>query len=148
MRTFWFRYSHRPSLYLKEPDKLFHDIRRNAKWAWQRLTRGWDDTMTWDVAVTLSELVPVLIKEMQAHKDGVPADAFPPGSLDNNDGVSDWAMQLGQAEFDRRCNVIIAGFEALNDMIDRDWCNDQAENEKNFAQALLELKRSWNELWW
>lgn len=46
---------------------------RELKWAWQRATRGWDDTAVWSIDTYLSKLIPELVRRLAEKNIGFPA---------------------------------------------------------------------------
>lgn len=48
-----------------------------VKWAYQRLTRGWDDRAVWDMDYYLAKLIPQLVKELKEKGHGFPSSMIP-----------------------------------------------------------------------
>jgi hypothetical protein len=45
-------------------------LRRDVKFAWQRLTRGWDDSECWSLDISLAELILPRLKRFKQIKAG------------------------------------------------------------------------------
>ncbi len=43
------------------------------KWAWQRLTRGWDDRVIWAIDIYLARMLPIWLQVLKDDKMGVPS---------------------------------------------------------------------------
>ena len=89
---------------------------RNLKWAYQRVTKGYDSPATFDTSSYLSEHIPAILKELRDWGNSVPCfdgSCFPESHGLSGDGHDDalkkWHDILGE---------IIAGFEAAHDLID------------------------------
>ncbi len=46
---------------------------RRIKWAWQRLTRGWDDRVIWSIDIYLARMLPIWLQVLKDDKMGVPS---------------------------------------------------------------------------
>lgn len=65
---------HEPwSTYTIKPWKLLFELYLNLKYAWQRVVRGWDDSVCWDIHNHLSEFMPQWIAEIKKVNRGYPA---------------------------------------------------------------------------
>lgn len=107
--------------FLKSAEKLFsndlkyliprklEDWKYEIKWAWQRVFRGYDDRLTWNLNSYLSEYLPKIIRKMTKNVHGYPRsmNRKAKGGFKN---VKDWKNVLEK---------IVKGFEAAN-KIDRD----------------------------
>ena len=49
-------------------------VNRAFKFYWQRLTRGWDDSETWDLNVTISKFILPRLLRLQEVGEGRPCD--------------------------------------------------------------------------
>lgn len=101
--------------YLNNPPELLDDIRRNIKWAWQRVFRGWDDRVAWSIDDYLSELVPEWIERLKKTKQGRPV-YFMARSYemvgDVSEDNSDSEYEKLANEWDAVLDDIIIGFRA------------------------------------
>ena len=60
------RLTYRKSYYLTHPHKLGSELCSHVKWAWQRVVRGWDDTVTWDLDCYLCYMMPQWLDRLAA----------------------------------------------------------------------------------
>jgi hypothetical protein len=110
---------------------------REIKWAWQRVFRGWDDTVTWNIDMHLNEVLPQWLRVLRDEGTGFPvcmydhADwlrivegAKPEGSTERASGR--WRYILSR---------MIAGFEAGQKLDQWEW---RDENERQQLQAQLD----------
>jgi hypothetical protein len=124
-------------------DKFFYkfSIYREIKWMIQRIHRGWDDRVLWNVDHYLSVHIPVWLTELKK------MDQCPSNLLPNSD-IDDWDTQ--KKEWDRIIDEIIIGFKAAEDIIDGNspaWNSYFEESEKRFGKySLFEDKPESDEL--
>lgn len=87
------------------------DIKGNIwhplKWAWQRLTRGWDDRVIWSIHSYLARMTPIWLRELKARKRGIPISMF-----DDPNDASDASIEAAAKRWDEILDDMIAGFEA------------------------------------
>lgn len=50
---------------VRNPHKIIKQLYLRVKWAWQRVFRGWDDRVIWDVDYHLAKMIPVWIMEIK-----------------------------------------------------------------------------------
>lgn len=62
--TYWY--------YLGHPIKFIKACFREVKWAWQRVFRGWDDRVSWDISYYLNKNLPLWLEEVISHSDAMP----------------------------------------------------------------------------
>lgn len=84
-------------------------LRRKIKFAWQRLTRGWDDSVIWSINSHLSEMLPIWLR-MLKNQGGTPGFCFEhiegmPTKEESGAANEKWHKILDQ---------MIEGFEAAN----------------------------------
>lgn len=66
---------------------ILRKIKRSIKFWWQRRTRGWDDSETWNLDVSLAKLILPRLKKFKQIKNGSP-------SLDEIRTDDDWDIIL------------------------------------------------------
>lgn len=81
------------NLYYLIPRKL-NDWRYEIKWAWQRVFRGYDDRITWDLHYYISEYLPKIIRIMKDNVHGHPASIIEDKSKWEVKSVKDWKNVL------------------------------------------------------
>jgi hypothetical protein len=89
---------------------------RKIKHAWQRVFRGWDDTVIWSIDYYLAEKIPLWIRRLKEDKEGVPNMMFKEGDeIVHEDGrvfPSDKSMERAEKEYDDILDKIAYGFES------------------------------------
>lgn len=123
---------------------------RRFKWAWQRVWRGWDDSMVYSLDYWLSETMPQMINELRKHKGY-------PGMM-----LTDEIAKLPQDEIDKVCmskwnsilNDIVSGFEAAQQISDGGgaaWDEYFEEYHKLYGDSLdwcsNDYNKSRDEIW-
>ncbi|MFA6270914.1 MAG: hypothetical protein WC657_06950, partial [Candidatus Paceibacterota bacterium] len=89
---------------------------RPIKHAWQRVTRGWDDSVLWSLDCYLAERMMEWLPLMKDHPSGLPMWCFDrPG--DNSD--ASWAQ--ARAKWGAIVDQMIDGWKAANEIIDFDY---------------------------
>jgi len=110
-------------------------IPRRIHWAWQRLTRGWDDTVIWGIDTYLSEVMPVWLEKLRDNKQGIPSEMFNDEDFDESDNYN--ATDEGRARAEARWNeildIMILGFRSANRLIMYDW-DTKAEQRQLYRQ--------------
>lgn len=87
------------------------ELLKQLRWAWQRLTRGWDDRVIWSIMDYLARLLPVWLECLKEEKRGVPGSLCPEGR-DVEEASIIW-----DGIFDK----MIAGFVAARRLLENDF---------------------------
>ena len=114
-----------------------------ARWAWQRVVRGWDDRVIWSIDLWLVERLPIWLRELKnSPHQFVPASLIP-------FHTDDW--EEDEEELDRLyqewLNILdemIEGFEAAQKLIDNNfavWDECRDLEQERYGRMLL----PWNE---
>ena len=136
------------SYYLTRPEYLWRDLTNPVKWAWQRLTRGWDDRVIWSIDLYLAEVMPAWLRKLRADKQGVPGVFFD----DFTKTETDAEMEAASAKWDRVLIEMIVGFEAAARLINLDYSDavfnsasrdEVMDADKRRADRALELLREY-----
>jgi len=101
-------------------DRLKRKIpsRRDVRYLWQRLTRGWDDSETWSLDYSLAKLILPRLKRFQEIRGGHPAE-------------------MTDQEWNDILKEMIGGFEFLAS--DDRWACPENDIRYQKAQAAIEL---------
>lgn len=94
---------------------------RRLRWAWQRVYRGWDDRVIWNLDWYLAKMLPIWLRQLKAQKHGVP-------------------MGLDSAGWDAVLDDVIAGFEAAHRICGHDfpaWDELHEEERRRFGRMLV-----------
>ena len=88
------------------------DAYRAAKYACQRVTRGWDDRAVWSIDWWLDERMPAMLRKLKEDKHGVPMEMFD-GLPVNDKGYHDDAeFAIAEGRWNAILDKMIAAFEA------------------------------------
>lgn len=102
IRRFWVNH------WLCNPSKVYYDL----KYAYQRLTRGWDDRAVWSIDYWLDDKMPAMLRKLKQDKHGIPTSMFD-GLPVNEYGYHDEPeMEIAEARWNEVLDKMIAGFEA------------------------------------
>jgi len=72
---------------------LWH-LRKRIKWAWQRLTRGWDDTVAWNLSDYLARMLPGVLADIAENADGHPAGLDKKITYGTTKSLKEWKQVL------------------------------------------------------
>jgi hypothetical protein len=120
-----------------EPLTFFKDLWRNIKYAWQRVFRGWDDTVTWSVDYWLNNIMPDILRKLKADKHGIPGEMFPDQmNITKEDDIA------AEIKWNAIMDDMIAGFEAARELseISPAWDELMDEFDKRYSE---EDKLAW-----
>jgi hypothetical protein len=84
------------------------------KYAYQRVSRGWDDTAVWSIDWYLSKLIPQLVKRLKDNKIGYPMEMYE-GMTPLDEGGWTYSKEDDEAAAQKWQGIlqtIIDGFEA------------------------------------
>lgn len=120
--------SYRPSYILFRPFLIIQEFSREVKYAWQRVYRGWDDTVPWSVDVWMYHMMPEILVKLKG-KGHLFGDVVPEGE---NGDYSDEQYKQAEKDWDKEIDNMIEGFKAaqkLNDL-EYNWKDDDRKEEK------------------
>lgn len=103
-----------PHVLFLEPWKIIEEIGHQIKWAWQRVFRGWDDRVIWDIGTYLSRNMPIWIERLKDDKQGIPIDMFDGLPHDENYGYSPEDTEVALKRWDDVLTKIGVGFVTAN----------------------------------
>ena len=88
------------------------DVYYKFVYAYQRVTRGWDDRAVWSIDWWLDDKMPDMLRQLKRDKHGIPMDMFD-GLPTNQEGYHDEAeYAVAEARWDATIDKMIAAFEA------------------------------------
>jgi len=116
------------------------DLTNPIRWAWQRLTRDWDDRVIWSIDYYLAEMMPVWLRKLAKDKQGTPISMYGDNWLEPT-GEEDEAAML---RWDGILHEMIDGFEAAKRIIDYDKRDGDIQRA---ARALELLQQYFFDLW-
>src|SRR5579863_6336610 len=90
------------------------DVYREIKFAYQRLTRGWDDRAVWSVDWWLDRMMPDVLRKLKKDKHGTPMSMFPTDAeyIREDGNPTETAHDIASARWDETLDKMIAAFEA------------------------------------
>lgn len=97
---------------------------QKIKWAYQRLTRGWDDRLFWGMSTYIDPMVLAMAKHLRESAMGHPTNVT----------AKKWNKAL---------DVIIKGFRDEPELSAKEWKKYLKDREK----ALVLLAYYWDNLW-
>ena len=120
------------------PWKIYEYVSEKIIFAWQRVFRGWDDSVIWSIDQYLSEKVPEWIRELKNSEGGIPMIMFEKEDYEENGyDISNEISEKRYKEYLKILDKIINGFESY------------AKIHKNFygykSKEYEQLERDFNE---
>lgn len=102
------------------------NTRRAIRWAYQRLTRGWDDRAAWSVDYWLDDKMVGILKRLKEHKHGTPCSMFTEDELKfvHEDGCMyppKEASERANQGWNNILDKMIAAFEASRRIKEHDY---------------------------
>lgn len=96
------------------------DIFLETKHAFQRMFRGWDDSVVWSIDWHLTEYMPVWLNKLKESKHGTPGCFFPENYNGDNPELEAEANRLWKEQLD----IMVDGFVAARNIQERRYDND------------------------
>lgn len=100
---------------------------------WQRRTRGWDDSDTWSLDVTIAEFVLPRLRRLKELNDGYPCK------------LDDFDDEKGMKEWNEKLDAMIEAFEIA---CTEDWSFLEGERAEKFNHGFDLFAKHYRELWW
>jgi hypothetical protein len=92
------------------------DACRKIKFAYQRLTRGWDDRAVWSIDWWLDGMMPDILRKLKKDKHGIPTPMFDGLPVNEQGYHDDPEFRIAEARWDAVLDKMIAAFEASRRM--------------------------------
>jgi hypothetical protein len=142
--------------------KILCYYKDEIKYAYQRVSRGYDDKAAWHIGYYLSKTLPPIIRQLKEVGHGFPvrmyegAENFPIsqmelGSIDEDGNYIETEEEKTASEkWDKILDEIADGFEAYikyDEDFDYKTPREEDENYKKFQRALELLKEYYEDLW-
>lgn len=122
---------------LTHPHRIVSFMFLEIKWAWQRVFRGWDDTVVWSLDTYLAKNICVWLEELKKDKAGVPSNIYSQYE-DGEDGY-----RLALEEYRKILDEIICGFDdyvkAVEEM--------RKYDKKKLKESFRLLEENFETLW-
>lgn len=119
---------------------------RRIKWAYQRVFRGYDDTVAWSIDYYLNGIMPSVLRQLKENKHGTPMTVFPTGDeyTDEDGNPTEAASKVAQKRWDEILDKIIAGFEANAQLLESP---KQEEQNRIWEEGSKLFIKHYNSLW-
>jgi len=114
---------------LMRPDEVIAETFRRIKWGFQRMFRGWDDTVIWSIDSYLAKQIPVWFEELKKSKPGTPMMMFNEDELEDYH-PTDEARERRHAEYLSILDEIADGFRCYTRLEDADFYLDGKIDKK------------------
>jgi len=103
---------------------MFKRLRRSIRFFWQRLTRGWDDSETWSLDVTIAEFI---LPRLKRYKQ-----------------LSSEVIETDEEALDK----MIRAFELLTTCFDWPYLPGHVEKQQEVEDGLTLFAKNYRGLWW
>lgn len=106
---------------------------REIKWTYQRVVRGWDDRVLWNVDAYLAQMLPIWLTELKKQDSCPTLLSKDKPEIETYDD-SDWASN--KKEWDTIIDKIIEGFHSATKLIEGEspaWDKFFEEYEKRYG---------------
>jgi len=120
-------YGYHPCYILAHPWEIFEYYCGELKCAWQRVFRGWDDTVIWNLDWYLSKMIPIWIKVLKNKKHSIPQEMFDGLPYDNNYCYSNENEKIAENKWSNILDKIAKGFESYCKIQNKGLCKKEAE---------------------
>jgi len=95
--------------YLRHPIEFLSQIGMCLKFTYQRVVRGWDDSVIWSIDYHIAEMLPLWVRALKERSRGIPLDFFDdPNATEQTDEEEATA----QKRYHKMLEEIAEGFEA------------------------------------
>jgi len=135
---------------MTHPWELLSYWKRQIRWAWQRVFRGWDDRATWAVDYYFANILPQIIRKLKEEKHGIPVQMFDsdPYPVENEYlGYNDEDMVIAEEKWNKILDEIADGFENYK-TIDEVPLAEREKAYQDFFDGAFELfKKYFVNLW-
>lgn len=141
-------FSYAPWYALSHPHVLFMDLMREIKWAYQRVSRGWDDRAVWGVDWWLNHILPDILFQLKTHKQGTPMKFYEGLEHDENYCYSEESDNIAQERWNKELDKMIAAFQIAKQIDDCVYTLEQEkELEKIVEEGMLSFVKNYRGLW-
>lgn len=135
---------YRLSYNIKRPWVAVEHVGYEIKWAWQRVFRGWDDRITWDMSSYFADLIVDVLKRFKEKNNGVPFSMYDESEHDNNGMFTDEQDNMASERWNEVIDEIIEGFQFY---IDNDY-SQYEDVEGKFKRAFDLFRKHFEDLWY
>jgi hypothetical protein len=135
---------------LMHPWEILRYWKRQTKYAWQRVFRGWDDRVIWSIDYHMGVVIPQWLRTLKVEQHGVPMSMFEgleEETLENGAiGYNDENMKIAEERWNKILDEIADGFEAYN-KIDELSIDEREGAFERFNEVFDLFKKYYRDLW-
>jgi hypothetical protein len=129
---------------LFHPWEILLEWKRQIKYAWQRVFRGWDDRVAWDIGYYISKMLPLWLEQLRNNKHGIPMEMFDglPYEDEINYTHSEESWKIATERWNGVLDEIISGFNAYknNNIL-------EGEEREKFNKGMALFVKHFENLW-
>lgn len=131
---------------LLHPREILLEWKRQIKYAWQRVFRGWDDRVVWSIDYHLSEMLPQWLEKLRDNKQGTPMEMFDglPYEDEENYTYSEESWSVARQRWDTILDEMILGFQIY---AKDNWFTEDSDDKKKFDRAMELFVKYFQSLW-
>lgn len=143
-------FGYAPHVFFMCPWIMFEYFFGEFKHAWQRVFRGWDDTVIWSIDWYLAKKIPLWIKALKEKGHGIPTEMFDGLPHDDNYCYSDENEKIAENRWFDILDKIARGFESYHKI--QEECLYEKDPEfselnKNYEIGFDLFKEYFQSLW-
>lgn len=122
-----------PSYILFRPFLFIRELSKEIKYAWQRVYRGWDDTVPRSVDIWMNHMMPEILARLKGN--GCLLDGVIPEGKDGD--YSEEQYKQGKEKWDKEIDIMIEGFRAAERLcnIEYDFKDKDRKEEKELMDV-------------
>jgi hypothetical protein len=125
---------------LTHPWEILLEWKRQIKWAWQRISREWDDRVIWGIDFYLAEKIPLWIREFKVKEQGIPIEMFDGLDHDENYCYSEEGEKIAQERWNNILDKIADGFDSYIKLCNLDFMDIKEKVKQEKYKKELEDK--------
>ena len=121
--------------------QAIEDFPSEAKWFYQRGSRGWSDRSAWSIDTWLVDNLIPMLERLETNKQGTPSTMFrQKDGVDKDGNPTDEASVLAEQRWENVLNEIIYGLKCAKKIQDYDYEDKEiAKKLKKSSQRSFEL---------
>jgi hypothetical protein len=147
-------FPYRPSYLITHPWVWIDNAWDEVRYAWQRVFRGWDDTVCWSIDGYLADMIPQWMRRMQKVAHGWTMDLYTDEEIEiisNGGQVSEEREKALFQEWKNILEEIAVGFEAYRETDENEytsiWYKGQEERLAKFEKGFDLFRKYFRNLW-
>lgn len=139
---------YRASYIITHPWEILLEWKRQIRWAWQRVTKGYDERVAWSVDFYLARMIPLWLKDLK-DQIGIPSEMFDGLKYDENYCYSKEDEKIAHNKWNDILDQIIIGFENYPKLSEFEHDSEEYNESIRKFENGFDLFRKWfSALWW